>query len=186
MYTNRCHFTRTESITQLPHPNLSTAPSAPSDYADTTSISSSTIPPSYRTHHSYPDLPSYPATPLSPAYGSTQDLRPPPSAFATNRARVQGPRSRTPSWSSRGYFRDSDHPPLPPTSQGDPFADSEQLRDTRRPADTPRARKALDGGVRLADGPLNHAGVPEAEWDYVAAERGSMSLLGDSRDGDAQ
>ena len=61
-----------------------------------------------------------------------------------------------------------------------------RLGDTRRPADTLRARKALDGGVRLAGGPLNHAGVPEAEWDYVAAETGSMSLLGDSRDGDAQ
>ena len=179
MYTNQCHFTRTESITQLPHPNLSTATSAPSDYADTTSISSSTIPPSYHTHQSNSELPSYPVTPLSLTYSSSQDLRAPPSAFTTNRSRVQGPRSRTSSWSSRRYLGDSDLPPLPSTSEGDPFADSQRFRGIRTPADARRPRQALDGGVRLAGGPLNYTGVPEGDWDYVAVETGSMSLLDD-------
>ena len=163
MNTYSRHSTSIESTTRLPHLIPVSATPAPSSHADTMSISSSTIPPSYHTHHSNSDLPSYPVTPLNPTYGSTQDLRTPPSAFTANRARVQGPRSRTTSWSSRGYFRDSDPPSLPSTSQGDPFADGQQLSDRRQPADTPRRRQASDGGVRLAGGPLNHTGVPEGD-----------------------
>ena len=137
-------------------------------------MSSSTIPPSYHTHHSYPDLPSYPITPLRPTYGFTLDLSAPPSAYTTNRARVQGPRSRTSSWSSRRDLRDSGPPPLPSTSREDPFADSQPYDGTQQPTNARRARQAVDGGVRLAGGPLNHAGAPEGDWDYVAIEAGPM------------
>ncbi|TBU23686.1 hypothetical protein BD311DRAFT_604268, partial [Dichomitus squalens] len=130
-----------ESRTQPPQASAVPATPSPSDYIDNMSISSSTIPPSYHTHYSYPDLPSYLATPPSPGYGSTQDPPVPQSAFISNRTRS--------------------HPhPLPSTDQEDPFADSQEQEGARRPS------QAVDGGVRLAGGASDSRRVVGDEWDY--------------------
>ncbi|TBU58528.1 hypothetical protein BD310DRAFT_926803 [Dichomitus squalens] len=164
---SRIHSPRASPVSATP---------APSDYADTMSISSSTIPPSYHTDHSFPDLPSYPTTPLHPIDGLMQDPRAPPSAFTINRSRIQGPRSRTPSSSSRRNVRQSNPLPLLSTGQGDPFADGQQREDTRRPVVTRRHRQAVDGGVRLAGGTLDNHGVVGDEWDYHIDEIDTTAL----------
>ena len=93
---------------------------------------------------------------------------------------MRGPRSQA---SSRSSSRDA--PPLPHTSQENQFADSQPFGGTQGLPNTRRARQAVDGGIRLAGGPLDHAGEPEGDWDYVAIEMmGSIVLLDDEHSED--
>ncbi|TBU23656.1 hypothetical protein BD311DRAFT_768007 [Dichomitus squalens] len=115
-----------ESRTRPPLASAVPATPPPSDYTDSMSISSSTIPPSYHTHYSNPGLPSYLAPPLSSNYGSMQEPRAPPSAFRINRSRLRIPSSRTSSWIPQSIPRQSRPPPLPTTGREGRFADIQE------------------------------------------------------------
>lgn len=148
----------------------------PSTSADAVSlVSLSTAPPSYHTRHSSLNIHFPIIQPVSP--GSSQEPPTPPPALIPERrprqSRVRGPRSRGTSWTLLRYMEQSNPPPLP--GSRDPFADAGSVMtppgtegqsiidvDQRH-----QRRQAVDGGVRLAGGPLGNEGPTGEQWDYL-------------------
>ncbi|KAI1792796.1 hypothetical protein LXA43DRAFT_316523 [Ganoderma leucocontextum] len=179
---NNPHFPRISDANQPPQAGAppDTPTPTPSRSADAISlISSSTIPPSYHTRHSSRDLHFFPISrPVPP--GSPQEPPTPPPALVPEgrprQSRVRGPRSRGTSRTLLRYMAQSDPPPLPWTGGGDPFADGRSVvvraggtvPDGQGTSDRrPQLRQAVDGGVRLAGGPLDNGGFVGEQWDYL-------------------
>ena len=149
----------------------------------------STVPPSYQTYRSHSELPSYPATPRV-SYEVLRGSQSPSGPAVPERergGRLRGPRSRPSSlnrprsWHHRP-LRGPDPPPFRPTGPANQSAqrlhnavtETDEPSAEERPAAHPR--KAQDGGIRLAGGPLD--GPPIVEDDST---NGSHST---SRGGD--
>ena len=138
----------------------------PSTNTDSISlVSSSTVPPSYHTRHSSRDLQSFPISPPVPLPSPQEPSTPPPALVPERRSRqsrVRGPRSRGTSRTLLRFMEQSDPPPLPRAMTGggggDPFSDGEWR---------PQRRQAVDGGIRLAGGPLDNEGPVGEQWDYL-------------------
>ncbi|OJT08698.1 hypothetical protein TRAPUB_424 [Trametes pubescens] len=122
----------------------------------------STIPPSYKTHRSHPDLPGY----------SWTDDQPPLSLPITSTSPAEYVAAPPPAYVQSGRHRRRRHPRVGGSanglsSNGESFKATEPVLDLQeRPYEATRSReaeqqrnprKSTDGGVRLAGGPLNEA-----------------------------
>lgn len=160
------HTSNTQSQWRLPSTPSSnrytiasaTVPASEDD-GYTSDATTSTVPPSYKTHRSHPDLPDY---------SWTADLAPPlPTASTSNTEYVTAPPS---AYVQPGRRRRRRHPRAGGIARG--LAHSEESKATESLLDqqgrsnaTQLAdvelqeypRKSVDGGVRLAGGPLHEA-----------------------------